>query len=321
MLLKNLYRSMALIVALVTIFYVLLYFLGFAPTKTGNIFDPLTGKVTFVDVIDGGFDDPMNKPMDVNKIGNNIYVSDNKNQRVVVFNSNGEIVQKIGKEGTGEGEFTFPYGIAGDSKNNVYVADMKNGKISIFDKSGKFVKYFKEAELSLGITSPTGIRIVDDKLYVLNLRPALVMIYDLDGKRLYASNSTDKGNEYLNAPNAIAVDDNGDVYVSESGAQRVSVYNSKLEFKKIVDGSVDGKGHSVFVNPRGIGITKNGNLYVVDNSANRVFAFDKNGKTIDGFGEQGDGAGQFSLPNGLYVDEDNNIYVTDTFNQRVQIFK
>jgi len=62
----------------------------------------------------------------------NVYVADTGNHRIQKFNASGEFLAKWGSEGTGDGQFDCPYGVAVDSNGNVYVADMGNDRIQKF---------------------------------------------------------------------------------------------------------------------------------------------------------------------------------------------
>src|SRR3712207_2631983 len=44
-----------------------------------------------------------------------------------------------GTEGTGDGEFAEPHGVAVDSSDNVYVVDTKNFRIQKLSSDGKFI--------------------------------------------------------------------------------------------------------------------------------------------------------------------------------------
>jgi DNA-binding beta-propeller fold protein YncE len=62
-----------------------------------------------------------------------------QNHRVQVFDSSGTFLHKWGGEGTANGQFKYPGGIAIDSSGNVYVADSNNYRIQKFDADGNFI--------------------------------------------------------------------------------------------------------------------------------------------------------------------------------------
>jgi DNA-binding beta-propeller fold protein YncE len=60
------------------------------------------------------------------------------NDRIQVFDSNGNFITMWGTSGTGDGQFKSPSGIAVDSSSgNVYVAE--NTRIQVFDSNSNFV--------------------------------------------------------------------------------------------------------------------------------------------------------------------------------------
>ena len=63
-----------------------------------------------------------------------------------------------------------------------------------------------------------------------------------------------------------------------------------------------------------------GQLYVVDSAAHGVFVFDPNGRKLGKFGQRGAGPGEFNFPTHVAVDGLGRVYVTDAMNARVQVF-
>jgi DNA-binding beta-propeller fold protein YncE len=122
------------------------------------------------------------------------------------------------------------------------------------------------------------------------------------------------------APNAIAVDLKGNIFISDSGNQRILEFDQKGKPLRLINGSKTKGGSSVFVNPRGIGIDSRGILYVVNNLTHTIYGFDKKGKEVFSFGGMGSENEKFYLPNGLFVDSDDQVYITDTLNQRVSVY-
>jgi DNA-binding beta-propeller fold protein YncE len=316
---STVYILMSSIVALSVAFFAGIYFLNLE-SKIKPIVakvDP-SGPPVYTNSLYGEFNKPLNKPMDVTKIGEFVYVSDTNNKQVQVFDQSGTSIFNFGKEGTKEGEFKFPYGIAGDKAGNIYVADLYNGNISIFDEKGKFIKYFNMKEKV--IKSPGGLRIFDEKLFVTDIKANKLFVFNLEGKKLMEIGGPGVEEGKFIAPNAVTVDSDDQIYVTDSGNNRVQVFDKAGKFLKIINGSKDGKGDPTLLNPRGVGVDSKGNVYVVNNLAHNIFAFDKDGNQLFELGGMGSDNDKLYLPNGLFVDDRDTLFVTDTINQRVSVF-
>ena len=79
--------------------------------------------------MDGKFKKPGGVAVDA---AGNVYVADTGNHRIQKFTSNGVLLAKWGKEGSGNCEFRSPEGVAVDASGNVYVADTGNHRIQKF---------------------------------------------------------------------------------------------------------------------------------------------------------------------------------------------
>lgn len=318
---RNVYNLMALIFLAISTAFGYLFFTQTEVSSIPQMANP-NGPPTFNRMIYGGFgEDAIAKGMDVAVTDQFIYVSDAKNHNVQVFDLGGTPVFKFGEQGTGPGKFQFPYGICGDGKGNVFVADLYNGSVSVHDAKGKFIRWFGEKDPGeKTIESPGGLRIIDNKVYITDITKCKVYVFDLEGKKLMEIGKLGVKDGEFRAPNAVTADANGNIYVVDTGNQRVQVFDKTGKFIRIINGSKDGRGTGSLVNPRGIGIDSTGRIYVVSNLTHYIHGFDQNGQQLFIIGGNGSGNGQFSLPNGLFVTPSNEIYVTDTTNQRVAIF-
>ena len=316
---KTVYVWMGIIVSLTAAAFVAIYFLNLGTEVAKIAPRSPDGPPAFSHLIYGDFDKgALDKPMDIAKIGEFLYVSDTKNKRVQVFDAGGTPIFQFGKEGDGPGEFMFPYGITGDKKGRIFVADLFNGNISIFDSKGKFIDYFNDKNKIL--KAPGGLRIVDEQLYVTDIEKGQVFKFDLEGKLLLALGQPGEAEGQFRAPNAVTADNEGNIYVVDTGNQRVQIFDKEGKFKKIINGSEDGKGKATLVNPRGIDVDSRGFIYVVNNLTHYIYAFDQEGKKVFQFGGIGDQNEQFYLPNGLYIDDSDYVYITDTLNQRIAVY-
>jgi DNA-binding beta-propeller fold protein YncE len=319
---KTVYIWMSVIATLTVASFVAIYFFNLQ-SQVEKVTKPLdrNGPPVFSQLVYGDLENGLDKPMDVTKSGEFLYVTDTNNKRVQVFDVSGTAIHQFGKEGDDPGEFMFPYGITNDKKGNIYVADLYNGNISIFSNKGKFVDYFKETDdKNKVIKAPGGIRIFEEKLYVTDIEQSKVFVFDLTGKKLMELGKSGMNDGEFRAPNALTVDKEGNIYVVDTGNQRIQVFSGDGKFLRNINGSKDGKGSSVFVNPRGIGIDSRGIVYVVNNLTHFVYGFNEKGEKVFEFGGMGDSNEQFYLPNGLFVDDNDQVYITDTLNQRLAIY-
>ncbi len=61
-----------------------------------------------------------------------VYVVDTYNHRIQRFTSEGVFVTKWGTQGTGDGEFDYPEGVAVASDGSVYVSEAEGNRIQKF---------------------------------------------------------------------------------------------------------------------------------------------------------------------------------------------
>jgi hypothetical protein len=87
-------------------------------------------------------------PTDILVVGDSIWVVDNGNDRVVVFDRRFVYLGEFGREGEGPGEFRSPTAIR-RSAAGVVVVDMGNSRFTEFDRSGAVVRT---------LAGPSGLR-------------------------------------------------------------------------------------------------------------------------------------------------------------------
>ena len=68
-----------------------------------------------------------------------LFLTDEQNQRVSVYSSDGAFLNKWGAAGSGEGEFNGPAGITLDSDDNVYVVDQHNHRVQKYTSDGRYL--------------------------------------------------------------------------------------------------------------------------------------------------------------------------------------
>ena len=73
----------------------------------------------------------------------NIYVTDGDRRTVKKYDSNGNFLQSIGRQGQGPGEFQDINEVRFNSEGNIYLNDLKTQRLSFFSKEGNYLKGVK----------------------------------------------------------------------------------------------------------------------------------------------------------------------------------
>ena len=193
---------------------------------------------------------------------------------VVPGNANGEFEQcttvcKNGVPGGEEGALDGAAGIATDAEGVLYVAEASNRRISVFDQQGRFLRAFgRDVDPTNAGTGP-----------------------EVCTQRCQRGQSG-SGPGALGAPQSVAIDSAGVLWVPDAVNSRVSLYTR------------DGR----FVRAFGKGVNR-----VLGGRTDRC-------TTRCGPGVRSGDAGALSFPAAAAVDAAGNIYVTERDNRRVSVF-
>ena len=79
----------------------------------------------------------------VDKDGN-VYVTDTLNNRVEIFDAEGNFISMFGRHGDGPGYFARPKGIAVDGDGHIWVVDTYQDRVQVFDRDGRLLIYIGE---------------------------------------------------------------------------------------------------------------------------------------------------------------------------------
>jgi len=174
----------------------------------------------------------------------NVYVADYNNHRIRNITAAGEVSTPAGSGTRGfangrgtAAQFSSPVGVAVDTSGNVYVADYNNHRIRKITAAGE-------------VSTPAG-----------------------SGTRGHRDGTSTAAQFHY--PYGVAVDTAGNVYVADSGNNRIR----KIEVAKAVltlagsgtRGFANGRGAAAqFNQPHGVAVDSAGNLYVADMGAQRI---------------------------------------------------
>ena len=97
-----------------------------------------------------------------------LYVVDQLNFRVQVFDRAGRFARIVGSPGTTPGSFARPKGVGVDSEGHLYVSDAAFNNVQIFDRGGELLLVVAEAGRQPGaLLAPLGITVdAHDRIYV-----------------------------------------------------------------------------------------------------------------------------------------------------------
>ena len=235
----------------------------------------------------------------------NVYVSDYGNNRAVKFTlqSNGSYIQAT----MPTSQLEAPEGIAVDGSGNVYIADYYDSRVLKETPSGGG---YTETAISSGTLSPFGIAV------------------DYNGNNVYIADNNGRvdilsgpsytvstiGSGIAQGTSGIAVDVSGNIYVSDTGNDRV--LKETLSGGTYTQSIIASAG---LVAPKGLAVDFNGNVYIADSSnggiakdtltgwnfgtlavgtqspaVTLVFSFDSGGTIDVNVGEPGLGGQEFS---------------------------
>jgi DNA-binding beta-propeller fold protein YncE len=123
---------------------------------------------------------------------------------------------------------------------------------------------------------------------------------------------------YLSFPFDVTTDSLDNIYVADSGNDRIVKFNPNGNY--MMQFGISGKNDGQFMEPRGVAVDSSGNIYVADTTNNRIEKFDPSGNFLLKFGSDGTGKGEFHGPYSIAVDKSDDVYVGDVGNARVQKF-
>ena len=240
----------------------------------------------------------------------NVYVADYGNDRIRQVDPSGNVTTLAGNgtpgyaDGmggpTGTAEFRGPAGVAVDAAGNVYVADYYNNRINKVDSSGNVTTLAGNGMPGYadGTGGPTGTAefyspsnvVVDaaGNVYVADSVNNRIRKVDPSGNvTTLAGNGTQgsadgtggpTGTAEFNNPWGVAVDAAGNVYVADSGNNRIRKVDPNGNVTMLAgngtwgfeDGTGGPTGTAEFNGPEGVAVDAAGNVYVADSANNRI---------------------------------------------------
>jgi uncharacterized protein (TIGR03437 family) len=247
-----------------------------------------------------------------------------------------------------------PAGVAADSAGNLYIADSGNSRIR--EVSGGVITTVAGSGAALDggfsgdngpatsaqVSNPAGVAVdAAGNLYIADssndrirkVSNGVLTTVVGTGTLGFAGDNGPATYAELSAPNGVAVDPAGNLYIADTGNNRIRKVTNGVITTVAGNGTAglsgdNGPATNAQLNrPKGVAVDSAGNLYIADTYNSRVRKV-SNGviTTVAGSGTEGfsgdNGPATSALlywPNGVAVDSAGNLYIADTYNSRVRV--
>lgn len=255
----------------------------------------------------------------------NIYASDTGNSRLLVYDSRGRYLRKVG----GTKKFDRFYGVIGsyaDAKSGkLFVADFRARTINVYqgDSSKRTARWPKNPAAPafgpLGF-SPFALTMYKDRLYVVSNDG--IYVFSQQGKLEKKWSGRGGALGQWDYPIAIAIGKDGTMFVADQLNRRVVAMDQNGVIKWAL-GQPDkgGKANSFFGLPRGIAIDNEGRVFISDTFHHEIVVVTQAGKLVGVIGKRGVEDGQLNFPEGISFTSDGDLLISDRENDRVQAWR
>jgi len=253
-----------------------------------------------------------------------------------------------------DAELWAPYGLTVDSSGNVYIADSKNSRVRKVTPAGIISTVAGNG--TTGFSGDNGSAVnaeLDEPAYLVFDASGNLYIADIPLNRVrkvtpagiittfagtgaggFSGDSGPATSATLDAPNGLAFDSSGNLYIADSGNERVRMVTPAGIISTVAGSGVTGFGGdggsataAELAEPVGVAIDSTGNLYIDDFANNRIRKVTRGGiiSTIAGTGVagySGDGgaasAAELNDPEGIAVDINGDLMISDGSNNRIR---
>jgi len=248
--------------------------------------------------------------------GQRLYVTDFAQSSVFVFDFANQHFSRIPR-------LQRPVGLSLDGQGNLYIVEQEKKGVSVFDPAGNRIRFITDSS----IQRPSGIAIdrQRNRIYVVDSSHTKSMdhsvkIFSLEGK-LIGKLGAGKGAapDQFMFPTYVAVDDKGNVYVTDTLNSRVQMFDADGHYQRSF--GKRGNGWGMFDKPKGVALDSFGNLYVADSGWSNVQIFNSKGEVLLFFGGRGPIPGMLKNPTAVAIDKHNRIYVADYINHRIEQYE
>ena len=216
---------------------------------------------------------------------------------IYVFDQTGQLKNTIGSWGSGDGQFSYPWGIS--IKGDVfYVADSGNHRVQKLTSSGKFLHKFGQLGSGQGQFDWPRAVIIDsnNKLIVSDYKNHRMQIFNENGGWLLIIDGKGSGNHSFQYPWGLALDPQGNIHVATQGSNTIKVFTKEGVYVRMY-GDPNGPG--------GLAIDDEGYSLVSEYSGHCLSIYDPEGNKIHT-------VGNLKNPSGTALDlRDGSVFIAN----------
>jgi len=267
-----------------------------------------------------------------------------------------------------ESFFSYPAGIDIDAEGNLIVADRDNHAIRKISADGNVTTIAGSGLIGANdgtgseatFYAPSDVAVAaDGTIYVADTLNHLIRKIGPDGSVITLNTPSDRVIEWFegvveetgdfadgkleealfNEPSGLALDAAGNLYVSDTGNQRIRYIDFEAGTVTTVAGGgeleddalfvegfyIDGNAEDArFYAPKGLAVNAEGGVYIAD-SLNHSIRYLHEGRVTTVVGQGGHGAvngietqAKLDLPTDVAIASDGSLYITDTYNNKVR---
>ena len=225
-------------------------------------------------------------------------------------------VLSFGQQGSAEGMFQYPLGVAVNDTDEIVVVDNVNHRVQVFDSNGTFLRSFgRKGENPGEFINPNGVATGENrKIFVAEWGNHRVQVLSWEGRHLGSFGGKGSLDSQLFNPRGLSLDSTGNVIVADTGNKLIKIFTPDGRFVMKIggQGSLSNPYHCV----------QYGKYFMVsDNSEHCIKVFNREGRFQYKFGKQGGGNGELSCPGYLSVTPSKHLLVCDFGNHRIQVFE
>ena len=158
--------------------------------------------------------------------GKQLYVCDEYNHRIQVFDLDLAFVRSFGGQGAGEKQFNRPYDISCDESGNMYIADHANNRVQVLDPKGQFLRQFTAySNGEVRLSRPLGVHVANNHVFVSDFgNHRIVVFHSVSGEFVTSFGGSGSLGGHFKHPTGITTDHHGFLYVCDRDNDRVQIF-------------------------------------------------------------------------------------------------